>query len=506
MSGTDPAPILHPGLRPGSVALGGVLMQGIAHTAPATAILLTLPFIASHAGLAAPLAYLIALLIMMMLGLCLTQLAKQMPSAGGYYTYVTRAVGPRAGFLTAWLFFLYAALTPAFSLAMMGWLLESALRTEYGITFPWWLFLVLGAAFTYWATYRRIEVSAAALTVLGLLEMGIVVLLAAWGLAAPGPGGLSLASFNPARAPSGNGLYLGIIFSLFAMTGWEGVVPLAEESKNPRHVVSRAIVCTILIMGAYLVFTSWGIVIGWGTDDLAALVASKELPPFALARRFWGTGWVVIMFALLNSMLAVAVACTLVSTRMWYAMARSGVLPSSLATIHARHKTPKNAVTIQALVTLLGGLGLGLWLGPDQVFYVMGTVLTLALALIYSTGNLGVFLLYRRRRGEFHPILHALLPALSSAAVLWVAYNSIVPLPPRPLAYAPAILASWFLSGVAILIISAGLGRDRWLLAAEAIGESGSDEFPMPQRNDGPGASGGGPSGESTPETRSRRT
>ena len=255
-------------------------MQGISHTAPATAILLTLPFIASHAGLTAPLAYLIALLIMLMLGLSLTQLAKHMPSSGGYYTYVSRTVGPRTGFLTAWLFFLYTALTPAFSLAMMGWVLESALRAEYAIVFPWWMFLLLGGAFTFWATYRGIEVSAATLMVLGCMEMGIVVFLAGWGLAAPGRGGISLASFNPAHAPSGNGLYLGIVFSLFAMTGWEGVVPLAEESENPRHVVSRAIVYTILIMGSYLVFTSWGILIGWGTDDLGALVASKELPPF----------------------------------------------------------------------------------------------------------------------------------------------------------------------------------------------------------------------------------
>ena len=130
------------------------------------------------------------------------------------------------------------------------------------------------------------------------------------------------------------------------MTGWEGVVPLAEESENPRLLVPRAIVSTIVIMGAYLVFTSWGILIGWGTDDLGALVASKELPPFVLARRFWGAGWVVMLFALLNSMIAVSIASSLVSTRMWYAMARSGALPKSLAAIHPRHKTPVNAVSV----------------------------------------------------------------------------------------------------------------------------------------------------------------
>ena len=221
------------------------------------------------------------------------------------------------------------------------------------------------------------------------------------------------------------------------MTGWEGVVPLAEESRNPRHVVSRAIVCTILIMGAYLVFTSWGIVIGWGMDDLGALVASKELPPFALARRFWGPGWIVIMFALLNSMLAVAVASSLVSTRMWYAMARSGALadiargdPLSARNARQRRDNPGGRHH-------RGGPGLGFSLGPDQAFYVMGTVLTLALALIYSAGNLGVFLLYRRRGAEFRPILHALFPLVSTVAVLWVACKSIVPLPPAATGVCP---------------------------------------------------------------------
>src|SRR4029077_10293063 len=115
-------------------------------------------------------------------------------------------------------------------------------------------------------------------------------------------------------------------------------------------------------------------------DNLGALVASKELPPFVLARRFWGAAWVVMLFALLNSMIAVSIASALVTTRMWYAMARSGALPKSLAATHPRHKTPVNAVTFHTVVTIVGGLGLGYWIGPDQVFYLMGTVLTLALA------------------------------------------------------------------------------------------------------------------------------
>jgi amino acid transporter len=449
-------------------------MQGIGHTAPATAILLTLPITATYAGVAAPLAYLLAFVVVLMLGVGLTQLARHLPSAGGYYTYVSRTVHPRAGFLTAWLFFLYTPMAPAFSLAMMGFVLESSLRAEYGIVFPWWLFLLIGTAFTFGVTFRGIEISAAALTILGVLEMGIVVLLAAWGFFMPGPGGINLSGFNPANAVGEPGLFsLGVVFSIFALTGWEGVVPLAEESVNPRRVVPQALVGTVLIMGVFLVFTAWGILTGWGTHDLQAVTDAKDKPPFelplVLAQRYWGPGWLLVLFALLNSMAAVSVATSLVSTRMWYAMARSGSLPAWLTAVHSRHQTPVNAVAFQTFLTLLIGLGLGFWIGPDQEFFLMGEVLTLALALIYTAGNLGVFLYYRReRRGEFRPLWHAVFPLVSSAGVLGVAYLSVVAWPPPPLRYAPFIVAGWLALGVAVLVFRKALGYEQWLLQAGA--------------------------------------
>ena len=368
-------------------------MQGIAHTAPATAILLTLPFTASHAGLAAPLAYLIALLIVLMLGVGLTQLARQMPSAGGYYTYVSRTVGPRAGFLTAWLFFLYTAITPAFSLVMMGWVLESALRAEYGIVFPWWLFLLLGRAFTFWATYRGIEVSAAALMVLGCLEMGIVVFwrVGAWSHRARGAS--ASPSFNPAHAPSGNGLYLGIIFSLFALTGWEGVVPLAEESENPRH--RRAA-------------SDRGHDPDHGGLSGLHLVGDPDRLGYGRpqgAGRLQGVAPVRPGTAILGTPVGSS-SCSHCSTRCsrspspaassrpgcgtrWRGPGRCRVAGGD----PPRHKTPVNAVTFQAVVTLVGGLGLGSTGRPGPGLLPDGNGLDPCLALIYGAGNLGVFLL-----------------------------------------------------------------------------------------------------------------
>ena len=86
-------------LRPGAVALVGAIMQNVTHIAPAIAAFFFTATIVGFSGAHAPLAYLIGFIIVLALGMCLVQLAKKFPSAGGYYTYVSRTVGPRLGFL-----------------------------------------------------------------------------------------------------------------------------------------------------------------------------------------------------------------------------------------------------------------------------------------------------------------------------------------------------------------------------------------------------------------------
>src|ERR671932_258984 len=89
-------------LQAGALGLVPVLMQGVTHIAPAVGLVLTIQFIAAQAGVTAPLAYFIAFLIVMTLGIALTQLAKYLPSAGGYYPYGSTTLGPRAGVPPTW--------------------------------------------------------------------------------------------------------------------------------------------------------------------------------------------------------------------------------------------------------------------------------------------------------------------------------------------------------------------------------------------------------------------
>jgi hypothetical protein len=184
------------------------------------------------------------------------------------------------------------------------------------------------------------------------------------------PGGDTLQVFNPANAPTGagQGFGLAIVFAIFALNGWDGAVLLAEESREPKRVVPRAVFLALIVMGFFLIICSWGILSGWGTNHIHSFVTSPEAPYIVLAKKFWSSAGVpILLLALLNSALAVTIASTNVTTRMWFSMARSGALPHGLARLSRRFKTPVNALFLQTIISLVAGLGVAALIGPAKV-------------------------------------------------------------------------------------------------------------------------------------------
>ncbi len=454
-------------LRAGALKFPAVLMQGITHIAPAVGLILSIQYITSLAGVVAPLAYAVAVLIVLALGISLAQLARHLPSAGGYYTYVSRTVGPRAGFVISWLYLLYDPTATAINIAFMGIFFERAMLSEYGLHFPWWLFFLITVALLTFVVYRGIAPSTNLMAAFGIAEVIIVLALACWSLFKPGPGGVNLHSYAPNQASSAGGLALAVVFSIFSVAGFDGVVPLAEESENPRRNLPRSIIASIVLTGAFYIFCSWAVLIGWGTQHVDAFSKTLENPCFILARRFWGKAWILVMIAVLNSVFAVSIASTNAATRVLFALGRSGLLPRALAFVHPRTLTPANAIWFQTLITLGVGLGLGFWLGPDQEFYFMGTVITLCLVIIYSVANYGVFRFYRgERRSEFKLWQHAICPFVSSLAMLCVAFEAMYSLPPPPTRYGPVLVLVWIAFGYAVLLYYRRSGKEQQILHA----------------------------------------
>src|SRR6266496_6362760 len=171
--------VIRTDLRPNSRGLVGATMQAITHIAPAIAALFFTQFIVSLAGITAPLAYVVGILVVLMLDNTLIQFSKHLPSAGGYYTYVSRALSPRAGFITSWMYVLYSPLSGGPIYGFFGFLLSGELKANYDVNLPWlwWVFVLVGAPFTPFLQHRGLELSARALLVLGGAAILIVLAL-----------------------------------------------------------------------------------------------------------------------------------------------------------------------------------------------------------------------------------------------------------------------------------------------------------------------------------------
>jgi amino acid transporter len=473
-------------LKRDSLGLLGATMQAITHIAPAIAALFFTQFIVTLAGVTAPLAYVIAVVVVLMLGNTLVQFSKHLPSAGGYYTYVSRSLGPRAGFITSWMYILYSPLAGGAIYGFFGFILAGELKANYSIDVPWlwWVFIIIGAPLIAFFQYRGIELSARVLVIAGGLEMLIVLALGLSGFLNPGPGGFSFAVFNPGNIPALSGFTLAIVLGVQGLTGWEAAAPLAEETKDPKRNTPRSVMLSICILGAFLVFTFWGIITGFGVNKVSDIVNSPDLPGLALAHKLWGPVWWFVLLAFLSSVLAVCLATANVGTRMWYGMGRSGSFPRWFANVHPRHKTPTNAILVQMCLSLGSGLLGGiLWGANVSFFFIDGLILVLGVAFVYIIANIAVIRYYlKERRSEFNPLLHLVFPVLSTLVLLYAIAQSFPPFcpsvncPAAPYVYSPLVDGGWLVLGVLVLLYYRSQKREDWIKnAGAALGESDAE-------------------------------
>jgi amino acid transporter len=224
---------------------------------------------------------------------------------------------------------------------------------------------------------------------------------------------------------------------------------------------------SVIVLAAYFVFVTWGYLVGIGVDQVDAIPKASAFPVFTLATRVWGDAWVILLFALLNSAIAVSIACFTGGTRTWYGMARTGVLPKALAEVSPKRRTPDKAIAVEAGVCGFAFL-LMIVFGVEDVFVTWALTITLGLILMYILANIGVMRYYLTvRRAQFNPVLHIVLPIVASVAVGYVGYKSVVPLPAAPARYAPIILLGWLVAGAAVLVWQNARGNREWLAKAQ---------------------------------------
>ncbi|GHO79058.1 amino acid transporter [Ktedonobacter sp. SOSP1-85] len=437
-------------LRANTIGLPGVLFQSITTMAPASAVSFSLGAAIAFTGGALPLAVIIALVVCCLIALSIGSLAKHLPSAGGYFTYVGQSLGLQAGWLTGWLFNLAYLLIVPFQLLVLGPVADSFVSGLFHVSLGWPFWTVAFALLIFALTIFGIKISADTGIVLGVIEIVVFVALSIW-LIATSPNN-TLAVFNPGSSllPGLNGwqgVFFGMIFVLLAFAGFESSAPLAEEARNPRRTVPRAILLSALCIGIFYVFCSYAGVVGWGPAQIAKYSADAD-PWGTMAKNAWGGFSFIVILAILNSALANANAGVTASSRMLYAMGRTGALPKVLARLN-NTRTPYVAIIFAMVIALVFSLLPGFIYGTTTAFALLGTILTLPIILVYMATCVSVPFFYRRRYPEeFNILRHVIVPLIPFIILLFVLYFQFVPLPAAPLNLAGPIVAVWLVVGI----------------------------------------------------------
>jgi amino acid transporter len=454
------------GLRRDAVGLREVLFQSITAMAPAAAVAASIPSGAAFAGGSLPLAVLVALIACLFTASCVAELARELPSAGSVSTYAARGLHPAVGFLVGWGYVFVEALVPPLLLLQLGFTTAGTLHQEWS-SYPadlWWPWALAGAAVIAAAGYFGVRASARLGTVLGVFEILVLLVFAALLIGKAG-GDNTLSVFGTSHTAQGyegiSGVFAGSVYTVLAFAGFEAAAPLAEETRDPRRTMHRAVLGAALAIGLFYVVTTYAMTVYFGPDRFAAFGASGAASWEGVARASFGLFWVLVFLAVVNSTIANANACASVSTRTAFALARIRVLPGLFVSLHPRHRSPVAGIVVQSAVAVGAVLGLGLAYDPVTAFLLLATVIVTVVIGVYIVVNLacaGYFL--RRRRESFRPVPHLLLPALGIVAFV-PALLTAAGLPvfdfvtelTAPVSYAGPIVGVWMAAGVVVLAV-----------------------------------------------------
>ena len=298
--------------------------------------------------------------------LCYAELTSMIPISGSAYTYAYATLGELLAWIIGWdLIIEYAIGNIAVAISWSNYFRD--FMHGIGIDIPWWISIDLQTALR----PENAELVAAAphisgfpilvnlpalcivafltvILVIGIRESAVFnavmvgIKLIVLGLFVA----IGLKYFDIARmdtwrefAPNGwRGIQAGAAIVFFAYIGFDAVSTAAEETKNPKRdlpigILASLVICTLVYITVAVVFT--------GMFPLAEL-AGKEGEPLTVALNAVGErGWATLVA--LGSVVAhtaVLLVFQLGQPRIFFSMARDGLLPKSFAAVHPRFRTP----------------------------------------------------------------------------------------------------------------------------------------------------------------------
>ena len=392
------------------LAIGAVIGAGIFSsigTAAAGEILPSGVVVRYGAGPALVISFLLLGAVCGLAALCYAELASMIPQAGSAYAYSYATLGEIIAWIIGWdLILEYAVGNVAVAVAWAGYF--TSFLSAFGISFPDWAthgyravmmssdpavqslmqtaprflgvpVLVNLPAFGIvmaitWLLLRGVRESARAnniMVVVKLLVLGLFVVVGAMNL--------DTSNYTP-FAPNGwRGIHQGAAIVFFAYIGFDAISTAAEETKNPQRNLP------IGILGGLAICTVIYIIVGAVATGIVPYTELKAADPLtrALTLAGFGTaGWIVALGAVI-SLTAVLLVFQYGQPRIFFAMARDGLLPKWAAKVHHKSRVPH-------ITTLITGLavGLGALFADENEIYDLTNIGTLSAFAIVCIGVL----------------------------------------------------------------------------------------------------------------------
>jgi len=281
--------------------------------------------------------------------LCFGELAARFPEAGGGYVYLREAYGPGVAFLYGWKCLL--VMDPGLTAALATGLGAYAQAVVPGISPKAVAFVGIGVvAATNWVGVR---LAAGIGHGLAVAKVGILLLLVAWGFLSGAGDAWHFFPFfvrHSGAPPLLPALAGGVVAAFFSFGGWWDLSRLAGEIREPRRTLPRALAIgvgavTLLYIAVSAVF--------FYLVPLEAEGSSEAFAAQAGAALFGAGGGRVLSAIVALSVLGSLFAFMTMAPRVYYAMARDGVMPSFVARLDPKTGAPTRAIAIQTGLALL---------------------------------------------------------------------------------------------------------------------------------------------------------
>jgi amino acid transporter len=372
--------------------------------------------VAGVAGMYAPVAFISAAFVAAFTAFAYAELAARYPLSGAEAVYVQEGLQHRGLSTLVGYLIVFSGLVSSATLArgFVGYL--GVFAQLPGV----WVIIILVAALgglAVWGILESVTIAAVAT----VIEIGGLLLI----IAVSADSFASLPQrlpelIPPADATAWWGIAMGAFLAFYAFIGFEDMVNVSEEVKNPRRVVPLAIVLTLIGSTALYLL----IVIAAVLAMPPSILAASDAPLALLFENATGASPVLITLISLFAVINGALIQMIMASRMLYGMARSGWAPRLLARVNDRTRTP---VMSTAAITL-GVLIFALWLP----LVTLAKLTSFAILLVFVLVNLSLIRIKRR----YEP------PEGIRVYPLWVPYGGLL------LAIALLVLQTLSLAGI----------------------------------------------------------